>query len=88
MNRKLFLKSPIFVPFGANLAQLETKSDTPDMEPNCDNLDKNFWETVTLDRLDIQKIKYIGRLCLKTQQLVKFENVYADVFAIYGYKYV
>ena len=29
MNRKLILKSPRFVPFGANLAQFESKSDIP-----------------------------------------------------------
>ena len=29
MNRKLILKSPRFVTFSANLAQLETKSDIP-----------------------------------------------------------
>ena len=29
MNRKLILKSPRFVPFGANLAQFDGKSDIP-----------------------------------------------------------
>ena len=30
MNRKLILKSPRFVPFGTNLAQLEAKSVIPE----------------------------------------------------------
>ena len=37
MNRKLILKSPRFLTFGANLAQLVSRSDIPvDIQLTCD----------------------------------------------------
>ena len=40
MNRQLILKSPRFVPFGANLAKFKAKSDIPVLgEPKCTETD-------------------------------------------------
>ena len=54
MNRKLILKSPRFVPIGANLAQSESKSDSPDADSLYLTLRKiAIWLSKNWQKLDL-----------------------------------